>query len=111
MKSVKKPPPRTVAPTSDELATKMVVMLNGEELRMLVKAAVEEVLADERRRVPHRQPEWLTSAQAAKALGKSERWLGPHLRSGAIMGTMVGNAWRVSREEIERVQREGLREV
>lgn len=105
-------PGETVAPLSDEAATKPAFTLTAGEMIHYIKHAVRDVVAESRATAEaSTTTAWLTVAQACELLGKSDRWLLQQLRMGAIEGRKVGSAWRVSREEIERVLREGLREV
>ena len=47
--------------------------------------------------------------EAAEALGMSESWLDKAIRAGAVRAVWFGGVRMISEEEIDRIEREGVK--
>lgn len=82
--------------------------LDVDALRALVKAAVREVLDEERQQRPaalngptNQLPRWLTVAGAAKELNVCQRTVREWIRRGGLEASKIGRHLRIAREDLE----------
>ena len=52
---------------------------------------------------------WLTTGELAEELGLSATTVRRLLEEGQVKGVRLGHWWRIPREELDRILREGLR--
>jgi excisionase family DNA binding protein len=50
----------------------------------------------------------LTVEQVAEILNVAKITIFRHLKTGQIKGVKIGNVWRISVEEVERIKKEGV---
>ena len=50
----------------------------------------------------------LTVEQVAEILNVAKITIFRHLKSGKIKGVKIGNVWRISMEEVDRIKQEGV---
>lgn len=67
------------------------------------------VLAMNMHRLPLDERDFYFAKEAARALGISNNSLYAHFKAGHISGTRLGKSIRITKEEVERIKREGTK--
>lgn len=95
----------------------MQILIDPEELRPLIREVVRETLEQvaasrARNTAPQaafpREPNLFTRREAAEYLKISDRSIDTYIKAGRLKCSRVGRQVRITREELERVAREGV---
>ncbi len=81
--------------------TRVLVVMEADDLRALVVEALREALAD--RPAASSAAEWLDTASAAELLGVNPRTITKRAAAGEIPASRIGKLWRFRRSDLERL--------